>query len=111
MTPSWFGVKVLKTYMNGEAATPNASEWRKPGPKMLLQAAVDLNLNLTDIYMIGDSDSDIHAALNAGCKGGVLVKTATNKKVMSLDAVYSAPHLIDAVKFVISEQSQQTRSF
>lgn len=95
------GVKVLKTYMNGETAGPNATEWRKPGPKMLLQAAEDLHLNLAEIYMVGDSESDIQAALNAGCRGGVLVETATNKIVLSEDAVYSAPHLMDAVKFII----------
>lgn len=96
-------VKVLKTYMNGEAAGPNATAWRKPGPKMLLQAAEDLRLNLADIYMVGDSESDIHAAMNAGCKGGVLVETATNKKVVSQDAIYSAPHLLDAVNYIISQ--------
>ena len=67
------GVKVLKTYMNGEAAGPDATEWRKPGPKMLLQAAEDLGLNLAEIYMVGDSESDIQVAMNVGCKGGILV--------------------------------------
>jgi imidazoleglycerol-phosphate dehydratase/histidinol-phosphatase len=100
ITPS--GVNILKTYMNAEAAGPNASDWRKPGPKMLTQAATDFNLNPSDIYMIGDSESDIKAAINAGCKGGVLVETARNSKVVSSDAVYSAPCLLDAVKFVVS---------
>ncbi len=95
------GVKVLKTYMNGEKAGPSATDWRKSGPNMLLQAAKDFELNLTRTYMIGDSDSDIQAALNAHCKGGILVKTATNKKVVSPHAVFCAHHLIDAVKFVV----------
>jgi hypothetical protein len=34
-----------------------------------------------------------------------LVETATNKKVTSTEATYSAPHLIDAVKFIISHQN------
>ena len=96
------GVKVLKTYMNGEAPGPDATEWRKPGPKMLLQAAQDFGLNLSDTYMIGDRETDVRAAMNAGCKGGVLVETATNLKVVSKDAVYSAPNLLDAVKYVIA---------
>lgn len=33
------GVKVLKTYMNGEMKRPDNTDWRKPGPKMFLQAA------------------------------------------------------------------------
>lgn len=87
--------------MNGEAAGPNATEWRKPGPKMLLQAAQDLNLNLKDIYMVGDSQSDIQAAVNAGCKGGILVKTATNHVVESTNAVHAAPNLLDAVHYIV----------
>lgn len=97
-------IKVLKTYMNDEAAGPNATEWRKPGPKMLMQAAEDLNLNLADVYMIGDSESDIKAALNAHCKGGVLVETATNKKVVSAETAYSAPHLMDAVRYIVANK-------
>jgi histidinol-phosphate phosphatase family protein len=95
------GVKVLKTYMNGEGPGPAATDWRKPGPKMLLQAAKDFNLRLNQIYIVGDSDSDIMAAGNAGCKGGILVKTATNKMVVSHAAVYSADNLLEAVKYVV----------
>jgi histidinol-phosphate phosphatase family protein len=96
------GVKFIKTYMNGEAAGPNASEWRKPGPKMLLQAAEDLDLNLKDIYMVGDNQSDIGAGINAGCKGSILVKTARNKIVESPNAVYSAPNLLDAAHYIVA---------
>src|SRR5687768_16509348 len=46
LSPS--GVKVLNTYMNGEAG-PDASEWRKPGPNMLLQAAKDFSLDISQI--------------------------------------------------------------
>jgi len=97
------GLKILKTYMNGEMKRTDNSEWRKPGPKMLLQAAEDFGLNLQDIYMVGDNQSDIQAGVNAGCKGGVLVETATtDEKVKSINAVYSAPNLTDAVKFIVA---------
>lgn len=95
------GIKFLKTYMNGEAGA-NASEWRKPGPKMLLQAAEDFDLNLSEVYMVGDSQTDIQAGINAGCKGSVLVKTARNKVVESPDAVYSAPNLLDAARYIVA---------
>lgn len=96
------GVKFIKTYMNGEAGGPDATEWRKPGPKMLLQAAEDLNLDLKDIYMVGDNQSDIDAGINAGCKGSILVETARNKKVVSPSAIYSAPSLLDVVTYVVA---------
>lgn len=96
------GVKFLKTYMNGEMKRPDNTEWRKPGPKMLLQAAEDFDLDLSQIYMVGDNQSDIQAAINAGCKGGILVETATGEKVVSTDAVYSAPTLLDAAKYIVA---------
>lgn len=87
--------------MNGEAAGPNATDWRKPGPKMLLQAADDFNLDISKIYMVGDNQSDIQAAINAGCKGGILVKTA-NENVESPDSVYTAPNLLDVAHYIVA---------
>ncbi len=95
------GIQVLKTYMNGEAASTIVSEWRKPGPKMLLQAAEDLALNLAEVYMVGDRQSDVQAGINAGCKGGILVKTA-NENEESPNAIYIAPNLLDAVHYVVA---------
>lgn len=40
--------------------------WRKPGGGMLLAAAIDLGLTLTDAWMIGDASRDIEAGLAAG---------------------------------------------
>ena len=95
------GVKFLKTYMNGEMKRPDNTEWRKPGPKMLLQAAEDFDLDLSQIYMVGDAQTDIQAAINAGCKGGILVQTATGEEVVSPNAVYSAPSLLDAAHYIV----------
>ncbi len=99
LTPS--GVQVLKTYMNGESGE-QASDWRKPGPKMLNKASEELKLNLCDVYMVGDNQSDIMAGINAKCKGSILVKTARNKTVVSPEAVYSAPNLLDAVRYIVT---------
>ncbi len=41
---------------------------RKPNPGMLLQAARDYHINLSESWMIGDSESDIAAGRNAGCR-------------------------------------------
>ena len=60
---------------------------RKPKPGLLLQAAREWNIDLSQSYMIGDSDRDIEAGRNAGCKDvfyietnkkGVLTSTLTN---------------------------------
>ena len=39
---------------------------RKPKPGLLLQAAKDFNIDLSQSYMIGDSDGDVKAGENAG---------------------------------------------
>ncbi len=40
---------------------------RKPKPGMILQAAEDYNIELSDSWMIGDGINDIVAGMNAGC--------------------------------------------
>ncbi len=41
---------------------------RKPKPGMLLQAAKDFNIDLSQSYMVGDSDLDVECGHAAGCK-------------------------------------------
>ena len=44
---------------------------RKPKPGLLLQAAKDFNIDLTESYMIGDSQRDVEAGENAGVKKSI----------------------------------------
>jgi len=48
---------------------------RKPAPGLLLRAAAELNLDLAQSWMIGDTLRDILAGQNAGCRGCILVRT------------------------------------
>ena len=41
---------------------------RKPKPGMLLKAATDFNIDLSNSWMVGDGENDIKAGKNAGCK-------------------------------------------
>lgn len=41
---------------------------RKPKPGMLLKAAVDFNIDLSQSWIVGDGENDIKAGINAGCK-------------------------------------------
>ena len=50
---------------------------RKPKAGLLSQAARDFNIDLSQSYMIGDSDNDVKAGITAGCKQ--VVKIETNK--------------------------------
>lgn len=48
-------------------------ECRKPKPGLLLLAAKEYNIDLSQSYMIGDSDSDVLSGKNAGCKNSIYV--------------------------------------
>jgi D-glycero-D-manno-heptose 1,7-bisphosphate phosphatase len=48
---------------------------RKPAPGMLLRAARELALDLTQSWMVGDSGRDILAGRRAGCRGSILVRS------------------------------------
>lgn len=47
-------------------------ECRKPKPGMLLKAAEDFNIDLSQSWMIGDGENDILAGKNAGCKTALI---------------------------------------
>lgn len=48
---------------------------RKPKPGMLLKAAQDYNIDLNESWMIGDSQNDILAGKNAGCKTALITQS------------------------------------
>lgn len=50
---------------------------RKPKPGMLLRAAQEMHIDLSASYMVGDTQTDVQTALNAGCRP-VLLGEKTN---------------------------------
>lgn len=84
-------------------------ECRKPKPGMILQAAKDLNIDLTKSFMIGDRISDIHAGFAAGVKT-ILVETGahldppittTTPMDLTLKPDFQAHNLTAAVDWII----------
>ena len=59
-------------FLDGEGAAVDAyrrdSDLRKPRPGMLQQAARDLNIDLSQSWMVGDSACDVEAGRRAGCR-------------------------------------------
>ena len=68
---------------------------------MLLQAAEDLDFDISTVYLASDRATDVQAAINAGCKGGVLVKTA-RVNVESADTAYTACNPMSAGNCVVA---------
>ncbi len=50
---------------------------RKPKPGLLLEAAARWGIDLADSFMVGDSEKDIGAGRNAGCRT-VVIRTSYN---------------------------------
>jgi len=49
--------------------------WRKPNSGMLLMAEILMKIKLKKSWIIGDRSSDIRAGFNAGCAGGLHLRT------------------------------------
>lgn len=56
---------------------------RKPKPGLLLQAAKDFNIDLSQSYMIGDSERDVEAGKAAGCKESIMVDTNRENELLN----------------------------
>jgi len=80
---------------------------RKPAPGMLLEAAHSRGLNLEASWMIGDSDIDIVAGKNAGCRTArlsmknQLETEPEHSSALPGDADIVAPSLLDAIRQII----------
>ena len=48
---------------------------RKPKPGLLLQAAIDFNIDLSQSFMIGDSENDVQVGINAGIRKSYSIPT------------------------------------
>jgi D-glycero-D-manno-heptose 1,7-bisphosphate phosphatase len=76
----------------------NACDCRKPNPGMLLRAQREFGIDLSHSWMVGDSDSDIEAGRNAGCRT-ILIGPAASSSARS---DFCADSLIDAVELIRS---------
>lgn len=71
---------------------------RKPAPGLLLTAARTHQIDLTASWMIGDSDIDVVAGKNAGCKTALLV---TNHATEDGSADVIATSLLEAIHQIL----------
>lgn len=62
---------------------------RKPKPGMLLKAAEDFNIDLSQSYMIGDGWRDVEAGQAAGCKDSICIEA--DKPEALLQAINHLP--------------------
>lgn len=77
------------------------SDLRKPKPGMILQAAKELDLDLSRSWMIGDSIRDAQAGIHAGCQSILLCRNGQAAEI-DLPDTHTASTLKEAVKIVES---------
>jgi D-glycero-D-manno-heptose 1,7-bisphosphate phosphatase len=80
---------------------------RKPLPGMLLQAAVDLGIDLAASWMIGDKKADVEAGLAAGCRP-LLVRTGygTTEAAGLPAGVPVVADLLAAARLIVSRDTE-----
>lgn len=92
---------------------------RKPAPGMLLKAAEEMDLSLSDSYIVGDTIKDIEAGARVGVKG-VLVQTGYGEESVATLArfglgaagdtpMHVAPTIEDAVRWIFADSSGAKR--
>jgi D-glycero-D-manno-heptose 1,7-bisphosphate phosphatase len=57
------------------------SDWRKPNPGMLLAAGRDMDIDLKESWMVGDTTGDIEAGARAGCRTIMLASRTHEQKL------------------------------
>lgn len=70
---------------------------RKPKPGMLLRAAEEYHLDLSQSWMIGDQENDVKAGKAAGCRTALIGTEEYGQDITS-------PTLLDAVKQIFSNR-------
>ena len=81
--------------------TESNCDCRKPKPGMFIKAQKKYNINMTESWMIGDSQRDIRAANSAGIKKTILVKNSHNINNENLSAMFIIDSINETKKIIL----------
>lgn len=94
-------------YFNGIYYCPHAPEeqcnCRKPSPEMILNAAKELDINLSLSFMVGDKLSDVQAGKRAGCNTILLKNEDLAKWDITPDFV--ASNWAEVITFILKNET------
>ncbi len=101
-------IKIKNIYICPHAPDENC-DCRKPGQRFIKEAIKDYDIDIQNSYVIGDHESDILFAKNAGAKS-VLVLTGHGKKHlpnMKTEPDYVAENIFQAAKWIIKNEQRK----
>jgi D-glycero-D-manno-heptose 1,7-bisphosphate phosphatase len=110
------GAKIDATFYCPHEIEPHC-DCRKPAPGMLLSSAHLRGIDLRTSWMIGDSDNDVEAGVNAGCKTARVIATdATSSERARISeatiiAGIDASSLLDAIRQILKREGVAVDSF
>ena len=86
----------------------NESERQKPAPGMLLEAAAELGIDLSQSWMVGDATRDVQAGSSAGCRTIILTDPEQTEKGGNVPpditaADFTAHNLSEAADIIIAQ--------
>ncbi|MCK5225362.1 MAG: HAD family hydrolase [Planctomycetes bacterium] len=88
------------------------SDLRKPNPGMLLEAADEMDVKLSESWMIGNSSRDIQAGSRAGCKT-ILINQRLNQRQTKPEKIkpdYKAVNMKEAVNIIKMQNRSGTNT-
>lgn len=79
-----------------------ACECRKPRPGLLIKAQKEFRFHFADAFMVGDSENDLRAAREVGCRA-ILISNGRRARPAGFPykAVEAFPDLLQAARFII----------
>lgn len=96
------GVQIAGVYHCPHAPDSDC-ECRKPLPGMFLSGVEDFGVDMQDSWVMGDKESDIEAALSAGIKNTILVRSGHKIDEQNTKAGYVVDGILDGARVVIDE--------
>jgi D,D-heptose 1,7-bisphosphate phosphatase len=89
---------------------PEKTICRKPSPFMIVQAAEEYKIDLSNSYMVGDKASDVESGLNANVKSILLISENIEKEISTLHNQgkkpnFVAANFIEACDYIIKDLS------
>ena len=84
----------------------DACTCRTPGPKLVIQAAIDLGVSTDQIVVVGDAGTDMLAAQSAGSVG-ILVPSSRTTMVEIRQAALVVPNLARVAEMILTARASR----